>query len=123
MQIRQIKSIHLNEDDTWSLNQVNVTNLSNQGVSHTFMSSVTEPSLIAPSLPPVITMKPDEMNALTLYNYISYRKSNHLDIKSYELQLWNRICAPLMLPIMMLIAIPFVLGSQRSKVHFKMFSK
>lgn len=120
-QIRQIETIHLNDDNTWNLAQVNVTSLSDAGVKHAFIPMVTEPSLIAPNLLPVISMKPDEMNILTLYHYIVYRKNNHLDIKSYELQLWNRICAPLMLPIMMLIAIPFVLGSQRSKVHFKMF--
>jgi lipopolysaccharide export system permease protein len=119
--IRKIQNIHLNKDDTWTLNQINTTTLSNQGVSQTYTPTLTEPSLIAPSLLPVITMQPDEMNVWTLYHYIQYRKANHLDIKSYQLQFWNRICAPLMLPIMMLIAIPFVLGSQRSKVSLKVF--
>lgn len=120
--IRQISSIHLNHDNTWSLSQITTTNLSNTSVTQVYTPSLTEPSLIASTLLPVLTMQPEEMNIITLYQYIEYRKGNHLDAKSYQLQFWNRIFSPLMLPIMVLIAIPFVLGSQRSKVHLKMIA-
>ena len=120
--IRQIKSIHLNNDNTWSLSGITSTLGNSKGVSQTYTPALTEPSLIASTLLPVITMQPEEMNIITLYQYIQYRKGNHLDTKTYQLQFWNRVFSPLMLPIMVLIAVPFVLGSQRSKVQLKMIA-
>jgi lipopolysaccharide export system permease protein len=120
--IRQIKSVHLNNDNTWSLSQINTTILANTGVTQVYTPTLVEPSLIASTLLPVITMQPYEMNILSLYHYIQFREDNHLDIKSYQLQFWTRVFSPLMIPIMVLIAVPFVLGSQRSKVHLKMIA-
>lgn len=118
--IRQINNIHLNKDSgTWTLNKINTTYLTNQGVREVSTPTLVEPSLISPKLLSIIAMQPDEMNIVTLYRYIEYRKNNSLDTKSYQLQFWNRLFAPLMLPIMMLIAIPFVLGSHRSKMHLR----
>jgi lipopolysaccharide export system permease protein len=119
--IRQIEGIHLNTDNTWTLQHIEVTSLTDKGASKTYNDILTEPSLIAPKLLAVITMQPDEMDIVTLHHYIQYRKQNNLDIKSYVLQFWNRIFEPLMLPIMILIAIPFVLGSHRSRIHLKIF--
>lgn len=119
-QIRQIQTVHINkQDNTWTLNKVTTTYLTNQGTHQDYAGSVTEPSLISPALLSVIAMQPEEMSIITLYHYIEYRKSNSLDVKSYQLQFWNRMFAPLMLPIMMLLAIPFVLGSARTHMTLR----
>ena len=113
-QIRQIGQIKLISDHDWTLTDVKVTNISLTGVTQTLIPTVTEPSFISRALLPVIAMQPDEMTINTLASYIHFRESNNLSIKSYQLQFWNRIIQPLMLPIMMLLAIPFMLGSVRS---------
>lgn len=113
-QVRQIGQIKLISDHEWILSNVEVTNIASSGVTQNFIASVTEPSFISKALLPVIAMQPEEMTINTLYSYIHFRKTNQLNVKSYQLQFWNRIIQPLMLPIMMLLAIPFMLGSVRS---------
>src|SRR3546814_11041913 len=44
---------------------------------------------------------------------IGYLERNGLDASSYRLSLWRKLIAPLTVVAMMLLAVPFVLGSQR----------
>lgn len=118
-QIRKIRSINLHANETWTLNQVTTLNLSPTGTSTTITPQLVEPSLISASLLPALAMEPDEMMVQRLWEYIQFRKENKLDVKSYQLQFWNRIFAPLMLPIMMLIAIPFAMGSTRTSMQIR----
>ncbi len=113
-QVRQIDQIKLISDRDWSLTHVVVTTIGQNGIVQTTSPGFTEPSLISRNLLPVIAMQPDEMSIGTLYSYIHFRKINNLSIKAYQLQFWNRLIQPLMLPIMMLLAIPFMLGQVRS---------
>ncbi len=119
-QIRQIAQIKLVSNYDWTLTQVKITNISATGITQSFIPSVTEPSFISKGLLPVIAMQPDEMTINTLASYIHFRESNQLNVKAYQLQFWNRIIQPLMLPIMMLLAIPFMLGSVRSHSPVRM---
>ncbi len=119
-EIRKAESIHLQSKQTWVLNNVSITHLSATGIQQTNIPQIIEHSLISPALLPVLAMQPDEMTISTLYSYIEFRKANKLDVKSYELQFWNRIFAPLMLPIMMLIAIPFGMSSHRSSIQIRL---
>ncbi len=113
-QIRQIGQIKLISDHTWTLTQVRITNISLQGVTQTVVPSLTESSFVSRGILPIIAMQPEEMTISTLASYIHFRETNHLNVKAYQLQFWNRIIQPLMLPIMMLLAIPFMLGSVRT---------
>lgn len=115
--VRQIERIHLQENGTWTLTGVSTLLLSPTGVTKTTEATRVEPSLISADILPALAMQPEEMMIHTLANYIEFRESNGLDVKAYELQFWNRIFAPLMLPILMLIAIPFGLASTRSSMQ------
>jgi lipopolysaccharide export system permease protein len=119
-EIREIGQIVLEADHSWLLTDVVVTHLTLQGVTQTVIPSLTETSLISRSLLPIIAMQPDEMDIYTLSRYIHFRQENKLDVKQYNLQFWNRLIAPLMLPIMMLLAIPFVLGSIRTSTQIRL---
>jgi len=70
-------------------------------------------SLLRPELLGVVSSGPDYLSALSLVEYISYLQENGLDAKRYELALWNRIVGPLSLPVMLIFALPFVLGPLR----------
>jgi lipopolysaccharide export system permease protein len=119
-QVRQVESVKLTTDHLWTLHHVVDTTITPRGIEQQRQDEITEPSLISKSLLPVIAMQPDEMIITTLASYINFREQNHLDIKQYKLQFWNRLLSPLMLPIMMLLAIPFVLGSLRSGTHVRL---
>ncbi len=119
-QVRQIAQIKLISNQLWILTNVKETNIGANAITQTEIPSITEPSLISRELLPVIAMQPEEMMIGTLYSYIHFRKNNQLNVKLYQLQFWNRIVQPLMLPIMMLLAIPFMLGSVRSHSHVRL---
>ncbi len=118
-QIRKIQSVTLHNNETWTLDNVSIMNLTPTGVNITKTPEINEPSLISASLLPALAMEPDEMMVQRLWEYIQFRKENKLDVKNYQLQFWNRIFAPLMLPIMMLIAIPFGLGNNRTSMQVR----
>lgn len=112
--IRKIDEIHLNPNGTWVLSNVVDTKIEAKRISQTRQATLSEPSLISSALLPIISMSPDEMTLPVLYSYIHFRTQNNLDSKQYELEFWSALIGPLMLPIMMLLSIPFVLGSLRS---------
>lgn len=119
-EIRKISSIDLHANETWTLNNISELKLSPTKVEKITLPQLVEHSLISPALLPALAMEPDEMMIHTLAQYIQFRRENKLDVKAYELQFWNRIFAPLMLPIMMLIAIPFGLGSNRAGIQLRL---
>jgi lipopolysaccharide export system permease protein len=70
--------------------------------------------LLAPELFRVITIKPEDMSAWKLAEYIHYLKANHLAAQSYELAFWTRFTTPLSSLVMLLLALPFVFGPMGS---------
>jgi lipopolysaccharide export system permease protein len=53
------------------------------------------------------------MPSADLYNYKSFLVKNNLDNSVESLTFWQKIFAPLTVIVMCLLAVPFVLGSQR----------
>ncbi len=62
----------------------------------------------------VLQRKPGRMSALDLYDYVRYLKANQLESAQYRLAFWNRFTQPLSALVMLLLALPFVFGSQRT---------
>ena len=118
-EVRKIKSIILHPNETWTLNDVSIMQLSKTGATKTHSEHITESSLISETLLPALAMEPDEMMIHTLASYITFRKQNSLNVKSYELQFWDRIFNPLTLPILMLIAIPFGMSHNRGSIQYR----
>ena len=61
----------------------------------------------------VLKIKPRKMSTLELLAYLDFLDKNHLDSKVERLILWKKLSSPLTVFIMCLLALPFVLGSQR----------
>jgi lipopolysaccharide export system permease protein len=73
-----------------------------------------------------ITFKPHVLNMLNstdvaeerslpdLYRYIKYLSKNKLATHQYEFAFWQRVFQPLALVVMVLLSIPFVIGSLRT---------
>ncbi len=70
-------------------------------------------SLLDPDLIDIVSVKPDELSSLKLWDYIQYLKDNGLEYTQYELAFYNRLLMPLSIIAMVLIAVPFVFVSQR----------
>ena len=67
-----------------------------------------------PDLFNVVTVKPGNMSALDLYRYSEYLQNNELDASHYLVAFWIKVITPVSSLVMLLIAMPFVFGSQRS---------
>ncbi|AOU99676.1 LPS export ABC transporter permease LptG [Acidihalobacter yilgarnensis] len=78
------------------------------------LMTMKTPALISPRLFDLLDTQPGEMTLPALAQYVGYLKRNHLDASRYELSFWQRFTTPLSALVMLMLAIPFVFGSQRS---------
>ncbi len=102
------------KDNRWTLNNVQRTDFSNNHVESFKVESEVWQKLLNPDLFKVVSVEPDNMSALDLYQYSRYLRDNALDSSSYELAFWIKIFTPISSLVMLLIALPFIFGSQRS---------
>jgi lipopolysaccharide export system permease protein len=62
----------------------------------------------------VVTVKPNTLSILGLYEYVTYLHDNGLDSAVYEQALWGKVAAPVVTAVMVFLSIPFVFGPLRS---------
>lgn len=68
---------------------------------------------IDPDLLNVVVVKSDNMSLFDLYMYIDFLKQNNQKSQSFELAFWSRLINPLVTFVMLMVSIPFVIGSNR----------
>lgn len=102
------------EAGRWRLSNVHYLNLSEQQVTSSSVETEIWERLVAENLFDVLRVKPKAMSARHLHEYYSYLQANSLDSRQYELAFWNRFMTPLSSLVMLLLALPFVFGSQRT---------
>ncbi len=100
-------------DGHWELIGVRTTRFEG---GRTVSESTPEMRWDATLSPEVLRLFVLEANSLStpgLMRLISYMDENGLDAQGYRLSLWRKLVAPFTVMAMMLVAVPFVLGSQR----------
>ena len=60
-----------------------------------------------------LMIEPGQMSSSDLYAYLNFLRKNNLDTTAEILIFWQKVLAPITVIIMCILAIPFVLGSQR----------
>jgi lipopolysaccharide export system permease protein len=71
-------------------------------------------SSLTPELLSVFTVRPEALSLPHLYRYISHLEQNKQNTGPYALAFWQKLLAPFATVVMMVLAIPFVFGQQRS---------
>jgi lipopolysaccharide export system permease protein len=71
-------------------------------------------SFISANQVKLLTLPPETMPPIALYEYIQQLKRLHQQAIRYEQKFWTMVSVPLSIIAMVLIAAPFVFGSQRS---------
>ena len=99
---------------TWQLEDVAQTRFSAEGSTVSNVASMAWHSSVTPDLLKVLLVVPDQMSAVSLYQYISYLKDNHQKTARYEVAMWNKLLHPLAVLVMMLLALPFASHQRRS---------
>jgi len=115
------------ESDDWLLEDVKITSFDTEGVKNRRVSDATwselsassptgnsTTTLISPELIKSMAGSTESLSARNLYDQVQYLRENQLDSKRTELSFWQKITSPLSTLVMLMLALPFVFGSQRS---------
>lgn len=99
----------------WILNNVKSTRMHQERVETSTQAQSIYKGKLSQQLLESISVEPQQMAIGDLITYISFLQQNKLNNQTEALFLWRKIYAPLSIIVMGLLAIPFVMGSQRQK--------
>jgi len=80
--------------------------------THTTEKKV-DAELLDPKFIDIASVKPEQLSIPELSELIHYQRSNGLNTEKFELAYWKRFSAPVSALVMLLLAMPFLFGSQR----------
>lgn len=98
----------------WVMEEVEKTTFTTQNVRIERLATDWWNTAMTPDLLAVLRVKPDEMSLLSLSAYIDHLQENKQNSTRYELAFWGKVFQPATVIIMMLLAIPFAIQSQRA---------
>ncbi|MFO1422212.1 MAG: LPS export ABC transporter permease LptG [Candidatus Competibacteraceae bacterium] len=98
----------------WLLEGVNRSLLNGDSARTEHLPSLEVASAISPKVLDVLATHPSELSIRDLLIYVDYLERNGLDAQEYRLVLWRKLLAPLIYTTMLVVAMPFVFGPQRS---------
>jgi len=109
-------------DRTWVLREVVETRFTAQGTAVERVAERRWNSVLDPELLAVLLVKPDEMSATRLHQYIRHLRENRLAAQRYEVAYWRKLLYPLGVLVMVLLALPFAHQSRRASAGPRVFA-
>ncbi len=109
-----VKSAKYESNNHWTLKDVEKTSFDGTRVRINNLPVANWNSAMTPDLLSVLRVKPDEMSISNLSAYIDHLRDNKQSSIRYELAYWTKVLQPVAVVIMMLLAIPFAIQSNRS---------
>jgi len=100
-------------DDKWQLEGISQTAISDDQVKSRSVGTASWSSIIDPNLLSIIIVEPVMLPAWGLYQYIDFMNQNDQDATVYEVAFWRKVITPFTTVVMLILAVPFVLGSLR----------
>lgn len=98
----------------WTLHGISQSQLSEDGVLTRELAQARWESLLDPSLLRVVVVKPTMLPIWGLSQYIDFMKANGQSAVDYQVAFWLKVANPVATLVMLFLAVPFVLGNQRS---------
>lgn len=98
----------------WTLRNVELTRFTGTDATLERLGSVAWESVLTPDILSVLKVVPERMSALNLRAYIEHLRDNRQKSTRYEIAFWNKLLYPLVAIAMMVLAIPFALGTARA---------
>ena len=112
--IRAADQARWQNDQSWELQQVVETRFDADGIRADRRERQNWQSVLTPDILSVLLVAPEKMSARTLWRYVAHLKENGQKATRYEFALWSKFISPFVIPIMMLIAIPFAIQGPRT---------
>ncbi len=98
----------------WQLQGIKRTILDGDTASINLKGQLAINLAISPEILDVLAASPSQLSIRDLSVYVAYLRQNGLDAQSYQLAFWRKVLAPLTYLTMLVVAMPFVFGQQRS---------
>ncbi len=98
---------------SWRLMNVKKTIFGKSNVSTQQFDELTYQGKISDELLGALMIEPRQMSIRDLYTYLEFLQQNNLEASVEHLTFWQKIFSPLVVIVMSILAVPFVLGSQR----------
>src|SRR5258706_4933287 len=98
----------------WELTNVELTRFEGDRAVLQKIPSATWSSVLTPDILSVLKIVPERISALNLRAYIEHLRENRQKATRYEIAFWSKIFSPAAAIVMMILAIPFALGSARA---------
>jgi len=110
-------------DNRWQLNDVTRTTFSAAGTKVTRLAELEWRSVLNPEILNVLKVAPEQMSALSLYQYAGHLRENRQQTSRYEIALWNKLTYPFAVLVMLMLALPFGYTQRRTGgVSVKIFA-
>lgn len=107
-----IKNATLNEG-LWDFHDVNTAIFKDTHVVKTNTALKADNDFINSSVLNVANTDPNQLSSSALSKIIAYQKENAIKTDKYELIYWKRFSTPLSTLVMLILAMPFLFGSNR----------
>lgn len=98
----------------WILQNVVSSDIGDPVVTSSRIAESPWETNLSPDLLSVVTVKPNTLSIVGLYQYVNYLNDNGLDADIYEQALWGKVVAPIITAVMVFLSVPFVFGPLRS---------
>ena len=99
--------------DHWRLQKVRETRFKDDIPQSFSYHELNYSGKISDELLDALLIEPRQMSISDLYTYIDFLQQNNLNAYVERLTFWQKVFSPLAVIIMCMLALPFVLGSQR----------
>lgn len=100
--------------NNWQLSNVELTRFEGERAVLERLPTATWNSVLTPDILSVLKIVPERMSALNLWAYIDHLRDNRQKATRYEIALYNKLLYPLAGVVLMMLTIPFALGSARA---------
>ncbi len=114
LQMKTFADKAISRQQGWLLMAVKKTIITPASVTQTSLDSELYKGELSDQLLQSLVIDSRQMSILDLYGYIGFLQQNHLNHSAESLSFWRKIYYPITIMIMAIMAIPFVIGSQRS---------
>ncbi|MHA7835002.1 MAG: LPS export ABC transporter permease LptG [Algiphilus sp.] len=110
--ISEVASAHY-ADGAWQAQGISQMHFGDDGVRREQVARMRWPSGPSPDVLELVVLESDALSVRGLLRLIDYLERNDLDAQQHRIALWQKLVSPLTVLVMMLLAVPYVLGSLR----------
>ncbi|WP_089726007.1 LPS export ABC transporter permease LptG [Candidatus Thiosymbion oneisti] len=99
---------------SWILQGIFRSTIDNERIKTSHLAQADWNSLLDPGLLKIIVVEPHVLPIWGLLRYVRYMAANGQDARPYEVVFWGKAIHPFLIPAMIFVSIPILVGSART---------